>query len=157
MKSQPYEPVIDSASNFEYLPELIAKEGYVKELDCVIYRFPLSIQLPEIYDKIYQRVTSKKDLQFKEFTSRKQLKPLIIPVLRMVNESFKDIYGFVPMDKSIEKMIDKQAHKVARDLVMRTSQNMKLEDQATSQAQVRRSIEQKALEIKMKMPKQLWD
>jgi hypothetical protein len=34
---------------------------------------------------------------------------------------------------------------------------MKLEDQATSQAQVRRSIEQKALEIKMKMPKQLWD
>jgi len=40
---------------------------------------------------------------------------------------------------------------------MRTSQNMKLEDQATSRAQVRRAIEQKALEIKMKMAKQLWD
>ena len=93
-----FEPVIDSASNFEYLPELIAKEGYEKELDCVIYRFPLTIELPEIYQKIYQRITSKKELQFKEFTSRKQLKPLIIPVLRMVNESFKDIYGFVPMD-----------------------------------------------------------
>ena len=93
-----FEPVIDSASNFEYLPELIAKEGYEKELDCVIYRFPLTIELPEIYQKIYQRITSKKELQFKEFTSKKQLKPLIIPVLRMVNESFKDIYGFVPMD-----------------------------------------------------------
>jgi predicted DNA-binding mobile mystery protein A len=69
----------------------------------------------------------------------------------------KLIYGFVPMDKSIEKMIAKRALEVARDLVMRTSQNMKLEDQATSRAQVRRLIEQKALEIKMKMSKQLWD
>lgn len=94
-----HEPVIDSASNFEFLPELIVKEGYEKELDCVIYRFPLTIQLPEIYEKIYQRITAKKDYQFKEFTSRKQLKTLIIPVLRMVNESFKDIYGFVPMDE----------------------------------------------------------
>jgi len=93
-----FEPVVDSASNFEFLPKLIEQEGFEKELDCVIYRFPLTIELPEIYQKVYQRVTSKKDLQFKEFTSRKQLKPLIIPVLRMVNESFKDIYGFVPMD-----------------------------------------------------------
>jgi hypothetical protein len=93
-----YEPVVDSAVNFEFLPKLIEREGYSKELDCVIYRFPLSIELPEIYQKVYQRVTSKKDFQFREFTSRKQLKPLIIPVLRMMNEAFKDIYGFVPMD-----------------------------------------------------------
>jgi hypothetical protein len=93
-----FEPVIDSAVNYEFLPKLIEREGYEKELDCVIHRFPLSIELPEIYQKVYQRVTAKKDFQFKEFTSRKQLKPLIIPVLRMVNESFKDIYGFMPMD-----------------------------------------------------------
>ena len=99
-----FEPVVDSACNFEYLPKLIEQEGFVKELDCVIYRFPLTIELPEIYQKIYERVTAKKDFQFKEFSARKQLKPLIIPVLRMVNESFKDIYGFVPMDDA--EMLD---------------------------------------------------
>lgn len=95
----------------------------------------------------------------KELEEREASGTITINTLRQAGKvlNMKLIYGFVPVDKSIEKMIDKQAHKVARDLVMRTSQNMKLEDQATSQAQVRRSIEQKALEIKMKMPKQLWD
>jgi hypothetical protein len=93
-----YEPVVDSATNPAYLPKLVENQGYTKELDCVIYRFPLSTELPEIYQKVYDRVTSKKDLKFMEFTSRKQLKPLIIPVLELVNESFKDIYGFIPMD-----------------------------------------------------------
>jgi hypothetical protein len=100
-----FEPVVDSASNFEFLPKLIEREGYKKELDCVIYRFPLDTELPPIYQKVYERVTSKKDIEFKEFTSKKQLnKPLILAVLRMVNESFKDIYGFVPMDDA--EMLD---------------------------------------------------
>lgn len=93
-----YEPVVDSATNPAYLPKLVESQGYTKELDCVIYRFPLTTELPAIYQKVYDRVTSKKDFKFMEFTSRKPLKPLIIPVLKLVNESFKDIYGFIPMD-----------------------------------------------------------
>lgn len=100
-----YEPVVDSANNDKYLPELIEREGYVKELDCVIYRFPLTTELPPIYQKVYERVTSKKDIQFREFTSKKELNSkLILAVLRMVNESFKDIYGFMPMDDA--EMLD---------------------------------------------------
>jgi hypothetical protein len=95
-----FEPVIDSAVNPPFIPELIINEGYQREIDCVIYRFPLSIELPATYNKIYERVTSKKDFQFLEFTSRKQLKKYIIPVLEMVNKSFADIYGFVPMDEA---------------------------------------------------------
>jgi hypothetical protein len=93
-----YEPVVDSATNPAYLPKLVESQGYIKELDCVIYRFPLTTELPEIYQKVFDRITSKKDYKFLEFTSRKQLKPLIVPVLELVNESFKDIYGFIPMD-----------------------------------------------------------
>jgi hypothetical protein len=94
-----YEPVVDSACNFEYMPKLVEAEGYTKELDCVIYRYPFSQPLPEIMDRIYERVISRKDLKFLEFKTRKQLKPWIVPVLRSVNESFKDVYGFVPMDE----------------------------------------------------------
>lgn len=100
-----YEPVVDSATNYEFLPKLIEKEGFTKELDCVIYRFPLTTELPPIYQKVYERVTSKKDIQFREYTSKKLLnEPLILAVLRMVNESFKDIYGFMPMDD--KEMLD---------------------------------------------------
>jgi hypothetical protein len=95
-----YEPVVDSACNFEYLPKLVENEGYTKELDCVIYRYPLENPLPEIMDRIFQRVLARKDIQFHEYTKRKQLKSIIIPALKCVNISFKDIYGFTPMDET---------------------------------------------------------
>jgi hypothetical protein len=94
-----YEPVIDSACNFEYLPRLVENEGYTKELDCVIYRYPIDNQLPEIMGKVYQRIISRKDIRFLTFKSKREVKPWIVPVLRCMNEAFKDIYGFVPMDE----------------------------------------------------------
>ena len=81
------------------MPELVSREGHVKDIDCVIYRRPLDAPLPAIFERLYERVISKKAYQFLEFTSRKQLKPYIVPILRMVNESFSGIYGFVPMDE----------------------------------------------------------
>ena len=95
-----YEPVVDSACNFAFMPDLLTKEGYVKDIDCVIYRYPLDTPLPEIFERMYQRTLAKKTFRFIEFTSRKALKPYIVPVLRLVNESFAGIYGFLPMDET---------------------------------------------------------
>ena len=92
-----YEPVVDSACNFEFMPKLVEAEGYEKDIDCVIYRTPSNVKLPEVFDKIYKRVLAKKAFKFVEFTSHKQLKPYIVPVLQVMNESFSGIYGFVPM------------------------------------------------------------
>ncbi len=95
-----YEPVIDSACNFEYLPKLVEAEGYTKELDCVIYRYPLSTPLPDVMHKIFDRVTSRNDLQFLKFKSKREIKHWIVPILRAMNESFGDIYGFAPMSET---------------------------------------------------------
>jgi len=95
-----YEPVIDSACNFEYMPQLIVNEGYTKELDCVIYRYPLTNPLPENLYKAFDRITSRKDLQFLEFRNKRQVKPWIVPVFRAMNASFGNIYGFVPMSEA---------------------------------------------------------
>jgi hypothetical protein len=113
-----FEPVIDSACNFEYMPKLVEKEGYTKELDCVIYRYPLANPLPETMNKIYDRITSRKDLEFLEFKNKRQLKPWIVPVLRAMNESFGDIYGFVPMDEiEMQEMAKKHLPVVDLDFV----------------------------------------
>jgi hypothetical protein len=94
-----HEPVVDSACNFEYMPKLVENEGYIKEMDCVIYRWALSNHLPEIFEKVFQRVIKRPDCKFLEFTKKSQLEPYVLPVLKAINESFKDIYGFVPMDE----------------------------------------------------------
>ena len=43
--------------------------------------------------------------------------------------NMKFVYGFVPNDGSIENLINIKSEKLARKIVLRTNQNMKLEDQ----------------------------
>lgn len=69
----------------------------------------------------------------------------------------KFIYGFVPIDGSINKLIEKKAKNLATEIVMRTSGNMKLEDQENSPERIRKAIEERTKEIMEEMPKKLWD
>lgn len=69
----------------------------------------------------------------------------------------KLIYGFVPIGQSIEEMIEKRALEIAKDIVMRTSNTMQLEDQENSKDRIEKAIRNRAEEIKIKMPRYLWD
>lgn len=69
----------------------------------------------------------------------------------------KLIYGFVPKDGTIQELIDKKAEELARKIVLRTDQSMKLEDQGIGQEKVNESIKDLADEIKREMRKSLWD
>ena len=67
------------------------------------------------------------------------------------------VYGFVPKDGSIDNLIQLKAEKLARKIVLRTNQNMKLEDQGISDNKINESIVDLAIEIKREMRKSLWD
>jgi len=67
------------------------------------------------------------------------------------------VYGFIPQDESIEKLINLKAEKLARKIVLRTNHNMKLEDQGISDNKINDSIIDLANEIKREMRKSLWD
>jgi len=69
----------------------------------------------------------------------------------------KFVYGFVPVDGSIENLINKRAEQLARKIVLRTNQNMRLEDQGISNNKINDSIIDLANEIKREMRKSLWD
>ncbi|MEI7982357.1 MAG: helix-turn-helix domain-containing protein [Bacteroidota bacterium] len=58
--------------------------------------------------------------------------------------NMKLVYGFVPLDGSLQKMIDKRAIDIATKIVARTANTMKLEDQAVSQTMLKKSIKAKA-------------
>ncbi len=67
------------------------------------------------------------------------------------------VYGFVPKDGSLEALIDRKATELAKQIVLRTSNTMKLEDQENSKQRIEKAIEERATEIKNEMPKALWD
>jgi len=91
--------VIASNCNFPYLSEYVEKSGYDKEIDLVVYKLNVPDCTPEFYTRILERTfRNNKGLNVINFTKRKQIKPYIKPVLSLVNESFKDIYGFAPLD-----------------------------------------------------------
>ena len=71
--------------------------------------------------------------------------------------NMKFIYGFIPKDGTIESLINLKAEKLARKIVLRTNQNMKLEDQGISEDKIVHSINDLANEIKREMRKSLWD
>jgi len=71
--------------------------------------------------------------------------------------NMKLVYGFVPLDGSLQKMIDKRAFELATKIVARTANTMKLEDQAVSQPMLKKSIKAKVQEIKQKNLKSLWE
>jgi predicted DNA-binding mobile mystery protein A len=67
------------------------------------------------------------------------------------------LYGFVPSDGSLEALIDRKAKELATQIVLRTSNTMKLEDQENSKQRIEKAIEERAAIIKNEMPKNLWD
>ena len=94
------EPVVLSSNcNFPYMPELLLNEGYSKKIDSVVYKIPVPDVIPDFYKAIYQRALRNNHIKVLEFTSRKNIKPLIHPVLHLLNETFTEIYAFDPFEE----------------------------------------------------------
>jgi len=71
--------------------------------------------------------------------------------------NMKFFYGFLPVEGSIEKMIEKRALEIAEKIVLRTSRTMELEDQKVKDQRLKKAIQDRTEEIIAKMPRYLWD
>lgn len=93
--------VIASNCNFPYQVDLLEKQGYGKEVDLVVYQIKIPEMIPEFYLKIYERaIGMNHGLQVLEFTSRRKVKPYIHPVLKLLNTTFTEIFGFIPFTEA---------------------------------------------------------
>jgi GNAT superfamily N-acetyltransferase len=90
-------------TNDKYLPEMIVREGYEKHQDLVNYLAKTPDELPPIYKKILSRVSANDEYKIVEFKSKKELKPYIVPALELMNQTFEEIYGFVPLNDQEKK------------------------------------------------------
>lgn len=92
------EPVVQASNcNFPYLVSLTEAYGFAPRTNLVVYKVPVPEVLPPIIAKIEERHRrNESGLRVVEFTSRRKVRPYIHPVLKLVNMTFTEIYGFWP-------------------------------------------------------------
>ncbi len=66
------------------------------------------------------------------------------------------VYGLVPKDQSLEKMIEKRAYELALEIILKTSHTMHLENQGLDETAIHEAVENRAKKIKDEMPRNLW-
>ncbi|MGC9341075.1 MAG: hypothetical protein ACP5E3_00085 [Bacteroidales bacterium] len=93
-----YPQFITSPTNSPYMVSLIEKEGYRKKVDLVNYLGEIPKEFPQVYERVLRRLKSTREYRIIEFNNKKELKPYIIPVLELMNDTFSDIYAFVPLN-----------------------------------------------------------
>jgi predicted DNA-binding mobile mystery protein A len=117
-------------------------------------RTALNMSLNQLGKRLKITAQSVREIEQREINKTISLR-VLVETAEALNMKF--VYGFIPKDSSIEKMIEKQAFDVARDIVLRTSHSMSLEDQGNSEERIAKAIKDRAETIKQELPKYLWN
>lgn len=127
----------------------VSPKGWIHQI-----RTALNMSLRQLGERLGITPQSTKDLETREASGSVTIKTMD-EVGRSLGLKF--IYGFVPIDKNIEEMIQDRAWEKAKEIVERTSHSMSLEDQENSQERLKKAIEERARSIRDEMPRHLWD
>lgn len=103
-----HEPTLSTYINFPFFIDLLEKEGYRKEVDYVVYKLDITGEIPDFYRRIHKRIRRNRNFTLLEFTKKAQIKPYIRAMFGLMNETFKDNYGYFPLN---EKEMDELGKK----------------------------------------------
>ena len=144
----------------EQLDRKMSKIGVLRQIDVPskgwvnAIRTTLNMSLAQLGKRLKITPVSVKEIEEREEHKTITLKKLI-EVGNALDLQF--VYGFIPKESSLEIMIEKRALQVARDIVMRTSHTMALEDQENRKERLEQAIKDRAEMLKQELPKHLWD
>jgi GNAT superfamily N-acetyltransferase len=89
-------PAIVTYYNFPFITDLLKAAGYAKDVDYFVYRIPVPAEVPALMAKVAERA---KRHGFREVALRnkRDLRMYLIPMLRLLDETFIGIYGYSPL------------------------------------------------------------
>jgi ribosomal protein S18 acetylase RimI-like enzyme len=90
--------------NYEYYPRHLENLGFDKEVDWVEFEITVPEEIPEKAVRVANIVKEKLKLKVFDAKKAKDFKPYGNGVFQLINDSYKDLFGFVPLSK---KQIDK--------------------------------------------------
>lgn len=89
-----YEPSTQSIHNQYYMPILLEKNGYSKEIDYVVYQIDLHNPTPVVYKRIVDRLRERGEFTLPDFTRKSELKRWLQPTMQLMNETFAELFGY---------------------------------------------------------------
>ncbi len=107
-------------------------------------------QLAKKTQKTHQAIHKLERSEAKGKITLQSLKELAIAL------DMKLVYGLVPIEGSLEDIIEKRARKLAIEIMQRTNRTMVLEDQQVSDKRLKKEIEELTKEFINEMPRKLW-
>lgn len=123
--------------------------GWIKTI-----RVTLGMSLQQLANKLSITKQSVQEIEMRERDGNITLKSLRETANAL---DMHLVYGFVPKDGSIDALIERKAHQLAIQIVLRTSNTMKLEDQENTKQRLNKAIEDRTAVIKNELPKMIWD
>ncbi len=94
------EPIVIATNcNYPYQVIHVENAGYTKHEDLLVYKITIPDEIPDFYNKIYERGIQNNNIHIHNFKSHRQLKPFIRPVLNLLNQVYSDIYAFSPLNE----------------------------------------------------------
>lgn len=117
-------------------------------------RVSLGMSLQQLADKLSITKQSVQEIEKREKEGSITLKSLREAANAL---DMQLVYALVPKDGSIENLIDRKARELATQIVSRTSNTMKLEDQENTKQRLQKAVEERAAVLKSELPKILWD
>jgi ribosomal protein S18 acetylase RimI-like enzyme len=92
--------------NYEYYPKHMEKLGFEKEADWVEFEIKVPNAIPDKAERIAAIVKSKFNIRVVEAKNRKELLPYGKEIFDVINDAYKNLFGFVELtDKQIQKYI----------------------------------------------------
>lgn len=137
-------------ASFKPMAEIpIPERGWIHGI-----RTSLKMSYRQFAARLGKQVTPAKSIEIRELQGSVTLKTLN-EAARALN--MKLVYGFVPLEGSLQQTIESKAKVVATDIVMTTSHSMALEDQENSKVRLKDAIADKTRQIINEIPRYLWD
>lgn len=94
--------------NHAYYPFLIEKEGYSKHTDWVEYKINIPAAMDERLEKIASLVKRRQQLNVVRFRKAKELLPYAPAIFDLINTTYADLYGVVPLTERQVQYYTKQ-------------------------------------------------
>jgi GNAT superfamily N-acetyltransferase len=101
-------PTLSTNFNFEFTEELLLNSGYTTGEEFVVYKIDLPNKIPGIYYKIRDRILRNNIFTLVELTSQRELIKSAGQVIELINDCFRDIFGFSSFDKHEMDIIAKK-------------------------------------------------
>ncbi len=88
--------------NYPYYPEHITATGYTKESDWLEYEVTMHEEIPEKVARIAEIALQRNNLTILKVKKAKEILPYATEIFHVLNDAYKDLYGFVELsDKQI--------------------------------------------------------